>query len=97
MDEVTEIMKRAHVYIDGRVQGVGFRHFVKTRARSLELAGWVKNLSDGRVEAVFEGDGHNVEEMVDLCRQGPAASRVENLNVRWEEFQQDSKSFKVVF
>lgn len=97
MDEITETMKRAHVYIDGRVQGVGFRHFVKTRARSLNLAGWVKNLNDGRVEAVFEGAGHNVKEIVDLCRQGPPASRVENVNVRWEESQQDFNSFKVAF
>lgn len=97
MDEVTDTIKRAHVFIDGRVQGVGFRHFVKTRARTLNLVGWVKNLRDGRVEAVFEGDGPNVEELIDLCRQGPPASRVDHMDINREEPRENFNAFKVAF
>ena len=97
MDEVTDTLKRAHIFIDGRVQGVGFRHFVKVRARSLNLGGWVKNLSDGRVEAVFEGERQKVEEIIDLCRQGPPASRVDHVDINRDESREDFNAFKVAF
>lgn len=74
-------MKRAHVFLEGRVQGVGFRHFTRTNARKLGINGWVKNLPDGRVEAVFEGAEENVEQMIDLVKQGPRSSRVTDVEV----------------
>ncbi|MDZ7689948.1 MAG: acylphosphatase [Balneolaceae bacterium] len=75
-------MKRAHIFIEGHVQGVGFRHFTKTNARQSNIKGWVKNLSDGRVEAVFEGKEESIQKMIDLVKQGPRASRVDNVEVR---------------
>lgn len=62
--------------VSGRVQGVGFRYATLARARSLGLGGWVRNLPDGSVEAVFEGEPKRVESMVEWCRRGPSGSVV---------------------
>jgi acylphosphatase len=76
---------RARVRVNGRVQGVFFRVETRDRARSLGLAGWVRNCGDGSVEAVFEGDRERVESMVDWCGRGPAGASVESVDVAWEE------------
>lgn len=76
--------ERAHVWVSGRVQGVNFRWRTTEAARSRGLAGWVRNLADGRVEAVFEGDREALEAMVDWCRRGPRLARVDDVEVRWE-------------
>ncbi|MEK7818067.1 MAG: acylphosphatase [Actinomycetota bacterium] len=70
-------MKRSHVYISGRVQGVFFRAWVAENARRLGLGGWVRNLFDGRVEAVFEGEPEKVDRMAALCHEGPEHARVD--------------------
>ena len=85
---------RARVVVSGRVQGVFFRCETRNRARSLRLAGWVRNNADGSVEAVFEGDRDRIESMVDWCRRGPAYAAVENVEVAWEE-PQDEEGFAV--
>jgi len=73
-------MSRAvHAFIDGRVQRVGYRNWTVDEAQRLGLAGWVRNLSDGRVEAVFAGDDEIVAEMLELCRQGPRWARVDEI------------------
>ena len=76
-------MKRAHVVVRGAVQGVFFRAETRNRARSLGVAGWVRNKGDGAVEAVFEGDDQRVESMVEWCRRGPAGARVEDVETTW--------------
>jgi acylphosphatase len=76
---------RAHTVISGRVQGVFFRAEAKARARSLGVAGWVRNRPDGAVEAVFEGPREAVESMVRWCEQGPAGAKVDAADVTWEE------------
>ena len=68
----------------GRVQGVFFRAATRERARSLDVAGWVRNRPDGSVEAVFEGPRERVESLVAWCRRGPAGAHVEDVDVRWE-------------
>ncbi len=70
-----------HVYISGFVQGIGFRQFVKSKANSLNVKGWVKNLPDGRVEAVFAGDRSNIGKMVELCRKGSFLAEVRDLKI----------------
>ncbi|SMO32382.1 acylphosphatase [Gracilimonas mengyeensis] len=70
---------RKHIFISGRVQGVGFRHFTKVNARNLNINGWVKNLSDGRVEAVFEGEQDQVREMMQKVKKGPRTSSVNSV------------------
>ncbi len=87
-------MKRVHLFISGNVQGVFFRAFVRERAINLGLNGWVKNLEDGRVEAIFEGENDKVNRMVELCKKGPSSANIKNINVIKEEVQRE-RSFVV--
>ncbi len=75
---------RAHVFISGRVQGVGYRYSTVDKANELGLSGWVRNLPDGRVEAVFEGTKAAVEEMIKWCHQGPRGAVVKDVAVEYE-------------
>lgn len=88
-------MERAHVYISGLVQGVNFRSATRSKALELGLKGWVKNLSDGRVEAVFEGDAKKIEEVLRWCHIGPPHARVTNVKVVQESLTEECKSFEV--
>ena len=87
---------RAHVYVSGRVQGVGFRQSTYHTAQRLGLGGWVRNLDDGRVEAVFEGGESAVQRMLAWCRQGPPGSVVENLDVTWDQTTDTPSEFRIV-
>lgn len=78
---------RAHVLISGRVQGVCFRAYTVDEAAAVGVTGWVRNTSDGGVEAVFEGNRSAVEAIVAWCRKGPPAARVSNVEVVWGEPQ----------
>lgn len=78
-------MKTAHVFIRGMVQGVFFRHHARRRAEELGITGWVKNLPDGRVEAVFSGDEIKIKEMINWCEHGSPLSHVEDVEVNWEK------------
>jgi acylphosphatase len=84
---------RAHVFVSGRVQGVFFRQNIKRQARSLGVKGWVQNLPDGRVEAVFEGEEDAVKALVEYCRHGPSYARVENVEVNYESYSGEFTSF----
>ena len=75
-------MEAVHVFVTGRVQGVFYRSWTEQKALELGLAGWVRNLPDGRVEAVLEGEKSKVERMVELCKKGPPHSKVENVEVK---------------
>jgi acylphosphatase len=75
---------RAHLWISGRVQGVGFRAYTVDEAIARGLDGWVRNTPDGRVEAVFEGRPADVEAMIAWCRRGPRAAKVSSIEVAWE-------------
>lgn len=75
---------RAHVFVSGRVQGVGYRAATCDKATALKLNGWVRNLQDGRVEAVFEGSIAPVEEMLRWCRQGSAWAIVDDVAIEYE-------------
>ena len=76
---------RAHVFVNGRVQGVYYRGTTRERATELGVDGWVKNLDDGRVEAVFEGEADAVEAMVDYCHDGSARANVTDVDVTYED------------
>ncbi len=88
---------RVHVLIEGRVQGVFFRASTRDEARARGLAGWVRNLADGRVEAVFEGDKAVVENMLAWCRKGPAYAYVDYVLEDWQPYQGDLMDFRVVY
>lgn len=78
-------MKRAHVYVSGKVQGVYFRATTRDTAQEHGVNGWVQNLDDGRVEAVFEGNEDAVDAMIDFCHDGPERARVDNVDVTVED------------
>ncbi len=78
-------MKQAHIYIAGFVQGVGFRAYVRSKARKIGITGWVRNLSDGRVEAVLQGDRDKINKVLFFCRRGPFFAKVNDIVVDWEE------------
>ncbi|MBI5253372.1 MAG: acylphosphatase [Euryarchaeota archaeon] len=88
---------RAHVYISGRVQGVFFRSSAEEKAFELGVKGWVRNLRDGRVEAIFEGEKEKVEEMIRWCHKGPPYARVTNVEVKWEEYKGELSSFGAAY
>lgn len=78
---------RARVVIRGRVQGVFFRAEARERARSLGVRGWVRNVPDGTVEAVFEGERERIDSLLAWCRRGPALADVDDVEVQWESPQ----------
>lgn len=74
-------MVTVHIFISGVVQGVGFRQFLKYSAKKNSVVGWVQNTADGRVEAMLQGSKENIEQMIVLCRKGPAVSEVKHVEV----------------
>jgi len=87
--------ERAHVYVSGQVQGVFFRDSAWQRAEQLGLAGWVKNLPDGRVEALFEGEPEKVREMIQWCESGPPHATVESVDAEFEAPDEELRGFEV--
>lgn len=75
-------MKSVHAVISGRVQGVWFRAWTAGEATALGLTGWVRNRTDGTVEAVFSGDADDIDRMLTACRDGPPLARVEHVEVQ---------------
>lgn len=86
---------RAHVYVSGRVQGVFFRSETQDEALRHGLTGWVRNMPDGRVEAIFEGEKDSVDRLIEFCRRGPLGARVSNVEVAWESYGGDFHGFRI--
>ena len=86
---------RAHIFVTGWVQGVFFRYETKRKALRSNISGWVRNLRDGRVEAIFEGEKEAVEAMVGFCREGTPAAKVEHVEVSWDEPTGELRDFQV--
>jgi acylphosphatase len=87
--------EHAHVRISGQVQGVFYRDSTRQKAEELGITGWVKNLPDGRVEAVFEGPAERVREMVGWCEEGPQNASVEDVDTDFENTGGDLDGFEV--
>jgi len=87
---------RVHVIVSGRVQGVFFRYETKKEALKRGVKGWVRNLPTGEVEAVFEGEKEDVEEMIKFCRKGPPLAKVKDVKVSWEEYKGEFEDFKII-
>lgn len=85
----------ARVLISGMVQGIFFRSSIRGRARLYQLKGWVRNTQLGEVEAVFEGEKEQVEQMIDYCKSGPSGSQVEHVEVEWKEEQESFTDFEI--
>jgi acylphosphatase len=88
---------RAHIFVSGKVQGVFFRQNTKRQAQSQGVMGWAKNLEDGRVEAVFEGEEEAVKAVVEFCKKGPKGASVTDLTVDWEPFKEEYQNFTIAY
>ncbi|NOR13290.1 MAG: acylphosphatase [Candidatus Aminicenantes bacterium] len=88
---------RAHVFVSGRVQGVFFRDHTQRWASSLSLTGWVRNLYDGRVETVVEGEKEKIEGLIAKLKQGPPMADVTNVKISWEDFKGEFDGFRITF
>lgn len=86
---------RAHIFVSGKVQGVFFRENCRKLADKFKITGWVKNLKDGRVEAVFEGEEGKVKRMVKWAKRGPIWARVDNLEAVWQNYQGEFDNFEI--
>ena len=90
-------MKRAHVFYSGRVQGIGFRYTAQNIAENLGVYGWVKNLEDGRVEIVAEGEEKNLKEFLDKILKGPLGRYIKDMELSWETPTSEFNDFDVRF
>lgn len=87
--------KSVRLYIDGTVQGVFFRRFIKENAEKYNVKGFTRNLEDGRVEVFLEGNIDDVKRMIELCKKGPRHAQIRKVEMKAEPFQ-DLKNFKVL-
>jgi acylphosphatase len=86
---------RAHIWVTGREQGVGFRAYVESIAHQADVTGWVRNVGYDTVEAVAEGTRAKVEQFIELMKQGPRASRVDESRIEWETSTGEFREFGV--
>jgi acylphosphatase len=89
-------MKRMHVIVSGRVQGVFFRAYTRETALALKLTGWVRNLPDGRVETVFEGEDTNVQSMLEWCKKGPPHATVNEHEASEQTYTGEFRDFRII-
>ena len=89
--------RRVHLLVSGKVQGVFFRQALKVVAKKNNVLGWVRNLKDGRVEAILEGDNKSINSVVEWTRIGPANSCVDDIEVSNEEFKNEFSTFDVLY
>ena len=94
MAEQTET-RRVHVWVQGRVQAVGFRAFVQQNALQIGVTGWVRNVGYNTVEAVAEGTKEQIEDFLQMVKRGPIGSRVDESREEWEQVTGDFGSFRV--
>jgi acylphosphatase len=86
---------RARILITGLVQGVFFRREMTDHARRLGISGWVKNLKDGRVEALAEGDRARLDELIQFCHIGPRGAVVRKVEVEWSDYSGELRGFRI--
>lgn len=86
---------RVHIWVTGRVQGVYFRYAVEEEAQDRGITGWIRNLPDGRVEGIFEGEGPRIQELLAFCQRGPMYARVDRVEVREEPFRGEFRRFEI--
>ena len=89
--------KRVRIFVTGKVQGVFFRQTLKVMAKKNDIFGWVKNLEDGRVESILEGDEEKINRLVEWVHSGPANSRVEYVEVQNEKSIAEFSKFDVLY
>jgi len=86
---------RAHIFVSGKVQGVYFRENTRKKANEFGVFGWVKNLTDGRVEVILEGNKEKVEQVIKWLKRGPLFAKVNNVEIDWEESKKEFNNFEI--
>jgi acylphosphatase len=87
--------ERLHAWIDGHVQGVGFRYFVREQVAVMPITGWVRNLHDGRVELIAEGKREDLDKLLVSVKQGPRGSQVTEVRTEWGTASQEFDDFRI--
>jgi len=93
--KMTENLTRVHIFVSGLVQGVFYRQSTKEKAEELGLTGWVRNLPDGRVEIVAEGEEKKIKELIDWAKKGPPLAKVRDLEVDFEDYKNQFSEFRI--
>lgn len=88
---------RAHIFVSGRVQGIFFRSNTAEKAKELGITGWVRNLDNNRVEAVFEGEEDKIKEIIEWVKKGPTFARVNGVEILWEDYRGEFKNFEIKY
>lgn len=88
-------MLQFHLFISGSVQGVGFRYFAKTTAEKIGIKGWVRNLYDGRVESVVQGNKESIEYLIQKYKNGPFLAEVKDIIIKEEKAVQKLERFEI--
>lgn len=88
---------RAHLFVSGWVQGVFFRANTRDKALRYGVKGWVRNLPDGRVEVICEGEREDIQRLIEWCKKGPPGARVEDVEVHWEEYRGEFETFSIKY
>jgi len=87
--------KRLHLIIHGHVQGVCFRAFIQQNTTKLSLKGFARNLDNGTVELIAEGEEENLKQLLQLCKKGPESAEVTTINTNWQEYKDEFKEFSI--
>ena len=87
---------KKHIIISGKVQGVGFRYWLRKKANQKNIYGWVKNKVSGEVEALFIGDETKINDLIELCKKGPSSSKVTKIIVQNYQEEYLSRSFNII-
>ena len=87
---------KKHIIISGKVQGVGFRYWLRNEANQKNVYGWVKNKVSGEVEALFVGDDAKISDLIKLCKKGPPSSKVTKISVQNYQGEYLNKSFEII-
>ena len=88
---------RVHIFVSGKVQGVYYRQNTMEAAKAEKVTGWVRNLSDGRVEAILEGDEPSVSKVVEWCQKGPPNAQVEKVDATLEKYTDEFSDFTITY
>ncbi len=88
---------RIHIFVSGRVQGVMFRASTKKKAKKLGLTGWVRNLSDSRVEATIEGEKQKIEKMTEWLKRGSFLAKVKDIDIEKQEYKGEFEGFEIKY
>jgi acylphosphatase len=86
---------RVHIFVSGKVQGVFFRSNTQKKAKDLNISGWVRNLPNGRVEMILEGKREKIQELIEWTKKGPSFSKVDNVEIEWQEYIGEFKNFDI--